>query len=474
MGLDAPGLRYEIALSDLAQRLAARSERFERLGDAWVRGPRDTVYQGFVGTWFVACLARLTLFGELSDGWWLNGVLLIVGAAGLLRFGGRVWWAISLIALAWPYFFLRDWMTQSLVMMLIAAVGLVVVHARSASRILRGAAHLLVASTYWVAAFHKTNRDFFDAELSCATYGWEKLTIFFESIGLAALGVPGTAVAIAVVVTELTIGALLLTRVRWGILLGLAFHVPLTLVLAPAFAFVMAIGYAAALTEEDWRALARTGRTRWRPIAAVTISALLLPVVGDSSADLLLTLKVALMAFAFACVALTPIQGVRPGSLPRQALVAPALFLLIASTPYLGTQYQHTGAMLSNLRIDEGCWNHLLVPEAARLVDPYLRIDEAHMGPPGVDFSERETVLEETLWQMSALRLVQENWCRDHTRPIALRGTYMGGPFEVVDLCDEFYEVPRGVGVLGGPEWLRDLLKFQKNLARECPTACVH
>ena len=142
--------------------------------------------------------------------------------------------------------------------------------------------------------------------------------------------------------------------------------------------------------------------------------------------------------------------------------------------------YRHTSELstvtdhIQSLRIDEGCWNHLLVPESVRLVDPYLRIDEAQMGPPDADLSERESVLENTLWQLSALRLIQQNWCRDHTRPIALSGTYLGQPFEVPDLCDESYQVPRGVGILGGPEWLRDLLKFQKNLTRACPTACVH
>ena len=462
-------------MSEIERELAQRTERLERVEREWLRGPTDPAYRAFTVAWLVACLARLTLFGELGAGWWTSGLVLLVGAGGLIRFGGRVWWLLSTAALAWPLFFLRDWMTQSVVMMLIAAVGVATCRASSNGRQIRWAARVLVASTYWIAAFHKLNRDFFDADLSCASYGWEKLGVFFESLGLPAS--IGSAGAWAVVLTEALVGLLLLTRPRWGIILGLLFHIPLTLVLAPAFVFVMGIGYAAALSTTDWEHV-RGALSRYRlRIVAAAATALFLPILGDDSATLLLTMKISLVLGAAATSAAAgAIKGERLTSRAKTWFLVPALFVAAAMSPYLGLQYQHTGAMLSNLRIDEGCWNHLIVPEAVRIHDPYLRIDDASMGPPEQSalFAERVAVLTNTLWQMSALALIQENWCRPHTRPIAIRGSYLGEPFDVDDLCDPGFEVPAGAGALGGPEWFRDLLKFQKNLTRACPTTCVH
>jgi hypothetical protein len=462
-------------MSDLEQSLERREQRLAAVERGWVRGPCDLAYRAFTCAWLLACLARLSLFGELGVGWWASGLLLLVGAAGLIRFGGRLWWLISALALAWPLFFLRDWMTQSLVMMLIAVIGAATSRADSDGRQVRWTARVLVASTYWIAAFHKLNRDFFDADLSCASYGWEKLSIFFELLGLPAS--IGSGAAWAVVLTETLVGVLLLTRPRWGIILALLFHLPLTLVLAPAFVFIMGIGYAACLSTDDWEEVASTLTKHRLAVLLASACALLLPLLGDDSATALLTLKTALILGAAATIgASRSIAGERVAKPGRSWVIVPALFVAVAMSPYLGLQYQHAGAMLSNLRIDERCWNHLIVPESVRIHDPYVRIDEASMGPPEAAdaFSEREAVLRDTLWQMSALGLIQRNWCRPHTQPIALRGTYLGEPFEVLDLCDPAYEPPRGVGALGGPEWFPNLLKFQKNLRRDCPTFCIH
>lgn len=477
---------------DLESQLSARTRRLERWERAWVRGPATPEYRALVWAWALACLARLTLLEPEHGVWWAATLVLLVGAAGLARWGGRVWWALCLVGLAWPYFFLRDWMTQSLVMGLVAVAGFATASADDDGARVRRTAHLLVALTYFVAVFHKLNRDFFDPELGCAAYGWAKLQAF-AGLDPAPLGqAGGVAVAAAVVGTELLIGALLLARPRAAAVVGLLFHVPLTIVLAPAFVFVMAVGYVAALRPEHLEAL----RPTRRGATLVGSSAVAAAAIGGTPDDAILGAKIAIVLLAAVALALAGCDRGAPGRVEsaaardlrgraRRAGALPtalcALFAVNALTPYLGTQFQHTGAMLSNLRIDPGCWNHLLVPESVRRVDPYLRIDHATIGPaaahPVLDerpFAEREATLVETLWSPSALRRIRRNWCREHTRPIAIRGTYRGAGFAIEDLCDPDAPLPRGVGLFGGDEWLPDFLKLQKNLPRACPAACIH
>ena len=77
-------------------------------------------------------------------------------------------------------------------------------------------------------------------------------------------------------------------------------------------------------------------------------------------------------------------RGISPGS-------PCVLRILNGLTPYLGVQYQHAGAMVSNLRIDRGCWNHVFVPESGPLTDDYIRVDEVYFGEPGRTRSTRRS-----------------------------------------------------------------------------------
>lgn len=499
------------------KRLAARTARVDALTARWVRGPDTGPYRALVVAWAVACVARLTLLEPAHGWWWAATLLLLAAAVGLLRYGGRIWWGLSWIALAWPYLFLRDWMTQSLVMLLVATAGLLTARGgrdgapdaapHDAGDTVRRAAHLITVLTYVAAAFHKLNRDFFAPDLGCGAYGWTKLSTFFGASGPWPGGdlLNGAAVPGAIVTTELAIAVLLFRRHPAVLPLALLFHLPLTLVLAPAFVFVMALGFVAMLDDEDLRVLRRTPWLHRTALATTAVFA----AIGLARGDVVLGTKVGLILTGTAAgvhlwrlrPARRPPIGAtghrRPRRRPDLAVALAALFAVNAATPYVGVQFQHTGAMLSNLRIDAGCWNHLLVPESIRRVDPYLRIDSASIGPvsraatvqgpvdadtaagtadagPPRTFAERERILRETLWAPSALRLIRRNWCRPHTTPIAIAGTLLGEPFVIDDLCDPTVELPRGVGLHGGSEWFPDFLKLQKNLTRACPTACIH
>lgn len=493
--------------NDLESDLRRRQERHQRWTERWTQhglhGPSDPHYRLFVAAWALACVARFTLL-EPRHGlaWYAATALLFVGAIGLLKFGGRIAWVLCWLGLAWPYFFLRDWMTQSAVMLALATVGVLTVHARASAKTLLKSAHWIVGATYLIAAFHKLNTGFLDPTLSCATYGWDKLHLAIAAFPRGhAVRLPTAALnalPVLVLLTEATIGVLLLTPYRTaalaGILLGLLFHIPLTLVLAPAFVFVMALGYVAALPAGDvavtYDALQATAVRRAAAAVIITITVLSGFVWGGT--ELVLGIKLGLITAACIAVGVLiagqpphPTGAERAARQVRRMETTPlafamlAAFVLNAATPYLGTQTQHTGAMLSNLRIDEGCWNHVLVPESLRQVDPYLRIDTARIGAgqSGTargQFTEREFTLTSTLWTPSAMRLIQRNWCRPHTRPIAITGTFMGQPVVIDDLCDADAALPRGVSLLGGEERLPNFLTLQKNLTRECPTACIH
>lgn len=462
---------------DLEAHLERREARWAWCRDHLVLGPDTLTSRALAIAWLIAWCARWTLLEPAHGlGWYVATALGTCGAVGVALFRGRAWWALSFVGLVWPYFGLRDWMTQSAVMALIAAVGMLTSHRQDDGESTRKTARSLVIATYFIAVFHKLNSGFLNPEYSCANYGWDKLSRFLDlDLVSATLGLAG-AIPWAVLATELAVGVLLWHRPRIGIVLGLLFHIPLTLVLAPAFVFVMALGYVASLTPSDLHALAAQLRRRRVPLlalAGVGVSAG--AVLGE---PVLVPKVVAMLGGVFAIAALP--RHARTDDVPAASAslaprVAALLFVANALTPYVGTQTQHTGAMLSNLRIDDGCWNHVLVPESIRQVDPYLRIDVARVGPASPrSFARYEEILTTTLWPPSSLALIQRNWCRPHTRPITLAGTYRGRPFEVPDLCAPDATWPQDVGVLGGDAWFSGFLRLQKNLVRECPTACIH
>ena len=122
--------------------------------------------------------------------------------------------------------------------------------------------------------------------------------------------------------------------------------------------------------------------------------------------------------------------------------------------------------MLSNLRVDDGCHNHLLMPAALVGTDPYIRVDEARVGGR----EEREQVVRETLWSVAALHTMRRNWCIPENRPIRFAGTWRGRPFALPDLCADDWSS----ALPGADTALPGLQLFQKNLRRRCPTECVH
>ncbi|TVR04890.1 MAG: hypothetical protein EA398_00930 [Deltaproteobacteria bacterium] len=351
----------------------------------------------------------------------------------------------------------------------------------------------LVIATYVVAVFHKLNRDYFDPEISCAVYGWQKLDRLTPLLPLP--DIAPVVLHTAVLGAELLLAVLLWRRsMRAALVVGTLFHLPLTIALAPAFVFTMGIGFAARMRREQVAAFRASLRAHGR---MALLLGLLAAVVTTWSAGvwpiwhllvkIVLLVGVAWVALRMEGPGARPARGVeswrvRGRALCRRrspwSLAALGLMAVLASTPYLGTRVQHAGAMLSNLRIDAGCWNHLLVPERVRRVDPYVRIEVARVGGERYRalglHERREASLMGGLWGDDALRAVRRNWCRPHTRPIRLEGTVRGERFVIEDLCAADAALPAARGAFGGRAWFPGHLRFQTTLSRECRQVCVH
>lgn len=402
-------------------------------------------------------------------------LLKMAGALLLLWRPHAVGFALCLGTSLYTLLTQRDVLTQQVLLACMATAGLAAAlrGTRGAARAALGACTAVTAATYLLAAIHKVNADFFDPHVSCAQHAWAQIEAFWFA-WLPPHDPPGAWLAVAVVGLEVALAALLLlgSPLVWP--LGLAFHLPLTVTLAPAFGAVMLSGYAASMgprTLVRWRRALRPASHR-RLVAAAGGVALVLDLLahgGFGPWDG--RVKV---AGAGALFALALLGGRRrePRPLGRAAWVFGALYVAHGLLPYTGLKFQHTAAMLSNLRIDPACHNSLLFPPSLLVRDPYLYVDEASIGQG--QRPERERVLRETLWNVAALYAAQANWCVPELRPIVLRGHWRGQPFDIPDLCEADFadHLPDA----GWPP--ADLLPWyqalQKNLPRTCHMACVH
>lgn len=351
---------------------------------------------------------------------------------------------------------------------------------------------MVCASTYALAAIHKLNREYFDPRYSCAVYGWDKVLDYWN---LPPEILPVSVIALMPAITvgcELTIFALYAARLpRPARLISLAFHIPLTLTMAPAFAMVMLAGHASFLSQEEITRARELIKSR-KGIALGLLAALLtgvslllhgmpLPEVSMIPKEWLLWFLTLLSGCLIAMLGLKSGKTNKALARPRHTTFArllPALTALAfwgnGMTPYAGIQYQHAAAMLSNLRIDQGCWNSYLFPESVRLRDDYIRIDRAYFNTPGA-IPDYEAIVTSQLWSPPQLRQMQRNWCKPSARPFYIEGTWRGEVFEIKDLCALAHdELPfEGAGAFG-IELFPNALRFQKNLERTCPQKCIH
>lgn len=434
-------------------------------------------------------LCHLWLGDAWQWGWLPYNLIYLLGLILIWKLGPIfLAWGCCAIGLAGPLLFQRDQLTQSMLLLgmctLMALMTLI--DARRQDPEHRGywwtieAWKVMCVGTYALAAIHKINRDFFNPTVSCATYGWDKMLKYWHIdiplseplIALLPWSIIGTELAIAL---GLAVGLR-----RWIWPLAIAFHIPLTVTMAPAFAFVMLVGHSAFLTKEDLEHYGQAlGDHRW-PIAIIgalltTISLLAHGTLPEWS---MIPKEWLLWSAGLLCLIVLkrhPTNHVqRWWSLKRLSLTLIFVaYMLHGLSPYTGLQFQHTGAMLSNLRIDGDCWNSCLFPKAARLTDDYIRIDDAYLHHRD---HRPKTVhhLKTHLWSPPQLRQMQRNWCPSGNRPFYLRGTYRGQTFEIQDVCDTKRALPFSNDGVFKINLFPDYLRYQKNLVRTCPQPCIH
>ncbi|MBM4293000.1 MAG: hypothetical protein FJ138_17590, partial [Deltaproteobacteria bacterium] len=150
---------------------------------------------------------------------------------------------------------LRDVLTQSL--LLVGLLGLCAAalwaEARGGAGAARGharAAAGLGALTYLAAALHKVNVDFLSTPQSCALHAADAVLAALDLRaplrGALLAHLPAAPLAVGVIAAEGALAWGVWRGRRWAWALGAAFHLPLTLTLAPAFGLVMLATYVAA------------------------------------------------------------------------------------------------------------------------------------------------------------------------------------------------------------------------------------
>ena len=409
----------------------------------------------------MADLIHLALPDFEQSGWLAPGLLILISSLALLRNPYPLAFLLAVFAHAWTLLALRDVLTQSVLLTMFAIVGMLV-SVRWQPALFRAMADIS-AVTYFAAALHKVNENFLEPELSCAVHALEQLGAHWN------LWVPATFEQIApvtAIVLELTLAVCLLRRSRWFWVFALIFHLPLMVTLAPAFGLVMMCGAIASIRRREVVNLRRLwSRHRRKLVSVFVLSFALEFLLGVGWLNWTQPPQVGL--YVVGCASLFLCMYPKLKSTYRNYWL-PTIWFIFCLTPYLGIQVQHTAAMLSNLRIDNGCHNSLIFSEALVGKDTYVRISSAKFGTDR--WGKRVEILEDGLWNEAALFTMRRKWCVEWVRPIALTMQYRGKTIEIDDLCSE--------GSLNFfPSFFQTLpqyQRFQKNLTRNCHQACIH
>ena len=401
-------------------------------------------------------IAHLTLPDAMQWSWLPANVILLVGALGVafapIRFALFAWSACAM-GLAWPLLFLGDQLTQSAFLLTVALAGISCT-VRHRGEAFPACLRALTIGAYLVAAFHKLNADFLDPDLSCATGGMLILAKNW-SVPLLAWAPAMKIWPPLFLAAEIGLLVALHRRPMIGLVWALVMHIPLTIIFAPSFAFVMAPGWIAFLDRKLAARFVAIAKERWR------LALLIGGTFGTISAGLyfrdhwvaypLWQLKefTLWIALGFVLVALPSLFRER-AQFDRSGRALPVfwvcLWLLNGFTPYLGLQFHHAGAMLSNLRADRECWNHVLVPADVQLRDPYL------------SWRDAPDALRQLLLTRRTTRGQAESLCASGAN-ISIAGDDQDGTFET-DLCA--LPAPKGASL------------FQNELPVACHQQCMH
>lgn len=454
------------------------------LPNTWVNRlfepPTEYSYQLMIYVFVFGSLCHLWLADAWTGDWTTSNIIFVFGLTFLLLRSASIGWLLTAIASSIPLLFHRDVLTQSALLFAISGSGFLFQTLSILKPTQRNAyekKHLgtvawMGMTAYCFAFLHKLNRDFLNPDFSCAIYGFDKLESYY---GFTINGLDNY-LAYLVLTVEISIPILYLLKKKYAArLVALLFHIPLTLTMAPAFVFVMAISHAAFIDkneQQDFKLAFIKHRKTIVLLAIIVTSASLF--FHGSWPEWTMVPREFLLWFSLFWVVFSRRRSDRT-KLAYDRPSYPFLFLISLNffSPYLGVQYQHSAAMLSNLRIDKGCWNSSIFSESIRINDEYIRVEETYFVEPG-RIVEYENIVLDQLWSPPQMRQMRRNWCSKSIQPFYLKGTYKEREFVIQDLCDEAERWPFEDDGILGISVFEDSLRFQKNLNKACPQACVH
>lgn len=356
-----------------------------------------------------------------------------------------------------------------------------------------------VSTLLW-ATLHKINTDFLYDAVSCGPMLAKEITQWW-SLPLPEFILYPT--PWRVVLGEGLCGVLLLLWPRVGL-------VWTTLVVgvigqrgATGFAMLAVVLALSVLEHDDGRRIARSARSLWPWVVALTICLLTISAKTYIGARLwyefmflqvflLLTLYAAVSlvcqgaydAFADKTVVADLLSNLRwrtlrarisPGPISVHVLIAVAWLAAILNglSPYLGWKYRLSFAMLSNLRVDDTRWNSLLFPESIRMSahDPFVHITRLRMDAhareilDGLASGETRALMTGLTSPMSLEYRMR--YVKFHQLHIDVELTYKGEALV-------FTDVANNVDFEKWVEGLPKTLMWQSHLVEEGPQPCTH
>ena len=426
----------------------------------WLTG--DLRARWWARSFAVASIFHVALPDFDASSWLIPRLIIAATAAFLLWRPLPLMFVLNAIAHLITLLWLRDVLTQSVLLLVFAIVGALTAYRWNPDR-LRAIA-LMTGTTYLVAALHKLNTGFFSPEISCSVHAVAQVAERWQ------MEVPvhfNEYFPELTIILELAVGLALVMGSRWYWLLALIFHLPLVVTLAPAFGAVVLCGATAGMTPQQIVRFRSFWRRRW---GMIVIGSVVFITAEWSRSMTFLSLWQHLQVgwYAGLCSMLFAIHNRGPKLLTRKLAPLSWGWVLFCLTPYVGLQFQHTGAMLSNLRIDPACHNSLVFSSSLILEDQYIRLQNVSFGTDR--WGRRQRILEEGLWNEAALVTMKRNWCVPWARPISMTVTYLERDFRVTDLCNDdslsFFSPVQ--------EWFSGYQRFQKNLTQRCQQRCIH
>lgn len=281
---------------------------------------------------------------------------------------------------------------------------------------------LTIVIVYFFTVFHKLNTSFFDPKVSCTG---ALLRSAFRKQGLATPQIPGKIILLTAVLTvlfeTLICICIAVPRLRrWGILVGVAFHLTLIWGEFYEFATFMFAIYILLLPRESfgripnietWRLLALIGWLIHAMVSMITY--------GSAEGPMGLrwhTIKVMIWLVAVMPIILpvlkanfsrgTPIAPERWRLRPAWLLVVPLLAFFNGSTSYLGLKTVANYSMFSNLRTEEGRTNHFIPAVSALEVTGIVRdtVDIQELRFPKTDVGPLANPKRSAYWLQKHMR----------------------------------------------------------------------